>query len=868
MSEGDSGYGSVPEKGARRKKIAGYLKAANELRQTYQAQYLGNPNESSAYEEDGSLPGAFPDVSVVRNGDEEMLLFPSYARRHHKRPGFPHEKPGASEDLRAHQDSGDAEFWKKQWDKYEDDTAVVDVDIRGWVYTPHKGQMTRKNRLLVGIARHLSGVPAPSSSASNSRASSPHRAKLEARTSKHEEEIAEKEAKSIEQRGQGEADIAWRGGYSEAPSSATEQSSLYGSPDQSRSTSPNGGAPEGHSLPRPVTNTSLGDALSPKPGSKRVSWNQPSEMTPAELAVANANLMLRLKPFLSTPLVQTPLTIFFYNEDQSKSRTVYTNEAGHFQLRAPLEFVPTHVRVLASDKLSATEEIRITEPKGISMISDIDDTIKHTAINSGAKEIFRNAFIRDLGDLTIEGVKEWYQQMADMDVKLHYVSNAPWQLYPILVNFFAEAGLPAGSFHLKQYTGMLQGIFEPVAERKRGTLDKILNDFPERRFILVGDSGEADLELYTDIVMANPGRVLGVFIRDVTTTQPQRFFDSSILPRKTKSPRSSPLLRGRSGGLSPKIRPLENLHLDGPPPPPLPPRVSAMRSSSSQALENDGQGPKMGTLIDVDDDPTPPPKPERPVIDERPSTSNSDSMGPTRSSPPNLPSKPQALRSISSSVAPGASNPSVNRKPAPPLPPKRGQTSPSNLSEPQSQQQSTTNPSPLSQIQTSSTLPNPTYTQRDSSNPLQASYRTMAKAKLASAYNNLPTLYNTNPANSNDSDNPSKSSSGRPPPPPPPRRPNLSSSTSASTYPPLANHSRTHSYSQTPPDGSADDPANQPLLSKKEEAWHHRWHRAREIFERKGVLLKSWRVGADVAAEAVQVVEEALKEEERNRTKE
>lgn len=70
--------------------------------------------------------------------------------------------------------------------------------------------------------------------------------------------------------------------------------------------------------------------------------------------------------------------------------------------------------MLASDRLSATEEVRITEPKGFSVISDIDDTIKHSGIGNGARDIFRNAFIRDVADLTIDGVKEWYTRMADL----------------------------------------------------------------------------------------------------------------------------------------------------------------------------------------------------------------------------------------------------------------------------------------------------------------------------------------------------------------------------------------------------------------------------------------------------------------------
>jgi phosphatidate phosphatase APP1 len=145
------------------------------------------------------------------------------------------------------------------------------------------------------------------------------------------------------------------------------------------------------------------------------------------------------------------------------------------------------------------------------LIRDVDG-IKHSTIPSGAKEIFTNTFIRELQDLTIQGVKEWYTKLYSLGVKLRYVSNSPWQLYPPLRSYFSLASLPPGSFHLKHYSGMLQGTFEPAAERKRGSLDRIMADFPERRFVLVGDSGEADLEVYADVVMANPGRVLAVYI--------------------------------------------------------------------------------------------------------------------------------------------------------------------------------------------------------------------------------------------------------------------------------------------------------------------------------------------------------------------
>jgi hypothetical protein len=69
------------EPGGRRKKLAGYLKAANEMRASYFQQPEGHSREGSEQDQDS----AFPDAAVVRRGNEEMILFPSYARRHIKR---------------------------------------------------------------------------------------------------------------------------------------------------------------------------------------------------------------------------------------------------------------------------------------------------------------------------------------------------------------------------------------------------------------------------------------------------------------------------------------------------------------------------------------------------------------------------------------------------------------------------------------------------------------------------------------------------------------------------------------------------------------------------------------------------------------
>ncbi|GAM87776.1 hypothetical protein ANO11243_058040 [Dothideomycetidae sp. 11243] len=437
-----------------------------------------------------------------------MILFPSYAKSHSKQPPV---GPANALDEGETAGAGDAEYWRKQWERYEDDRAIVDVDVRGWLFTPQKGPLSRKHRLMVALARQLAGIPAPtnkaspSSSVSSSRQSSPTRRQ----STVQEDQLVAQQAEAIIEKGEAEAEIANRGGFSERPRDDSDSTSIYDDAE-----TPPGLPPRRQNTPQ----------ISPG----AVSGGRP--MTAAELAVANNNLMTRLKPFMASALTGSAINVFFYNETMSRQKTVMTDPYGHFSFRASLEFLPTHVRVLASEDLSIQEEVKIVASKGVSLISDVDDTVRHSAITKGAREIFRNAFVRDMSELTVAGVKEWYKKLADMGVQLHYVSNSPWQLFPALTNYFAVAELPQGSFHLKQYSGMLQGIFEPVAERKKATLERLLRDFPERKFILVGDSGEADLEVYTDVVIEHPGRVLGVFIRDVTSPPSKSFFDPSMGP--------------------------------------------------------------------------------------------------------------------------------------------------------------------------------------------------------------------------------------------------------------------------------------------------------------------------------------------------
>jgi len=154
-------------------------------------------------------------------------------------------------------------------------------------------------------------------------------------------------------------------------------------------------------------------------------------------------------------------------------------------------------------------------PRGYSVISDIDDTVKHTEV-CHRHAMLSNTFLREFQ--LVEGMQDLYQSWADQGAAFHYVSSSPWQLQPDIQNLFEQAGVPMGSFHLRDFdvrSSKLLAFLRPSTRTKPKKIHAIMDNFPHRRFILVGDSGEKDPEIYAHICRAKPNQVERVYIRKV-----------------------------------------------------------------------------------------------------------------------------------------------------------------------------------------------------------------------------------------------------------------------------------------------------------------------------------------------------------------
>jgi phosphatidate phosphatase APP1 len=128
----------------------------------------------------------------------------------------------------------------------------------------------------------------------------------------------------------------------------------------------------------------------------------------------------------------------------------------------------------------------------------------------------------------IVGMAGVYQYWAkEKGAVFHYLSESSIELCVPLTEFLASAGYPEGSLDLREIAwghhrlkGMMS-IMDAPPEYKIENLKRIISEFPERDYVLVGDSSQHDPEVYSETARNFPARVRRILIHDVTCQGPE-----------------------------------------------------------------------------------------------------------------------------------------------------------------------------------------------------------------------------------------------------------------------------------------------------------------------------------------------------------
>jgi phosphatidate phosphatase APP1 len=149
------------------------------------------------------------------------------------------------------------------------------------------------------------------------------------------------------------------------------------------------------------------------------------------------------------------------------------------------------------------------------VISDIDDTVVYTHVMSKLRMLVTVAFSNAHTRKPFEGVAAFYRALHAGRNPFFYVSKSPWNLYVPLAEYLELQGLPEGPLFLRNL-----GLRMP-RDHKCAAISALLAAYPRLPFILIGDSGENDPEVYHDILRRHPSRIRVIYIRSVNR-QPRR----------------------------------------------------------------------------------------------------------------------------------------------------------------------------------------------------------------------------------------------------------------------------------------------------------------------------------------------------------
>jgi phosphatidate phosphatase APP1 len=174
-----------------------------------------------------------------------------------------------------------------------------------------------------------------------------------------------------------------------------------------------------------------------------------------------------------------------------------------------------------------TGRVQLLADEGVSVLSDIDDTIKITEVHD-KKKLLENTFARAFRPTP--GVAGLYRRWAEQGAAFHYVSNSPLPLLGAIETFLVDAKYPLGSVELKPFRwtdGTFLELFDAPEDHKQHVIEADIDRFARRRFILVGDTGERDPEIYAALRRKYGDRITKIYVRD-TGSMPDRDLDQRM----------------------------------------------------------------------------------------------------------------------------------------------------------------------------------------------------------------------------------------------------------------------------------------------------------------------------------------------------
>lgn len=161
------------------------------------------------------------------------------------------------------------------------------------------------------------------------------------------------------------------------------------------------------------------------------------------------------------------------------------------------------------------------------IISDIDDTVLVSHATRLLKKLYLLITKNYESRKAFSGIREFYEKLCGHEEanQFFYVSSSEWNLYDFLKSFMEFNGLPPGVFLLQDIKSGIIDLFKSGGgshSHKAYKIKMLMRSYPDAKFILVGDSGQKDPDIYKKIALEYPNKIKQIYIRDVRSSRREK----------------------------------------------------------------------------------------------------------------------------------------------------------------------------------------------------------------------------------------------------------------------------------------------------------------------------------------------------------
>lgn len=225
--------------------------------------------------------------------------------------------------------------------------------------------------------------------------------------------------------------------------------------------------------------------------------------------------------FISAPVPRRPVTV----QVGEKELELVTDRGGYIDVQVRTQGMAAgwqQVTILTDEAPATTAPVHVVPAdQEFGLISDIDDTILSTWLPRAMLAAWNSFVLAEGNRQAVPGMARLYQKLLARypGAPIIYVSTGAWSTLPFLNRFMKRHGFPKGPMLLTDFGPTQTGWFRSGREHKRRALAELARDFPNIKWLMIGDDGQHDPAIYREFAELRPDHVRAIAIRQLSPAE-------------------------------------------------------------------------------------------------------------------------------------------------------------------------------------------------------------------------------------------------------------------------------------------------------------------------------------------------------------